>query len=139
MSTPYYVIYDNALSKLKLYEWYRLNKDEIYAILFDYLRPAIAEFVTCRKDLGLRDDVLGEFNVNLNDTEIEILSNYMVIKILDSNYIRISTLLKQALPPKNYNAFSQANHINSLLSIKNSYISENETLISRYNWIKKEV
>lgn len=135
MGTPYTELYSSVLSKIKDYTFLGLEENEIYEILSDYVRPAIVSFRICKVDLSDRDE--NGFNTKLNDTEIEILSNYMVINYLDSNYIRVPTVLKQALPSKDFKAFSHANHLDKLKEIRDKYLTDNETLLSRYSWIKR--
>lgn len=106
MGTPYTELYESVLSKIKDYDFLNLEESEIYEVLSDYLRPAVAAFRGCRQDLSQRNKV--KFKCKLTDTEIEILSNYMVINYLDSNYIRVPLMLKQTLSSKDFNAFSPA-------------------------------
>lgn len=135
MGTPYTVLYDSVLSKIKDYGFLNLREGTVYSILYDYIRPAIVSFRICKVDLSNRNEE--GFNVTLNDTEIEILSNYMVINYLDSNYIRVPLALKQTLSSKDFNAFSPANQLDKMLAVRNKYLSDNETLLSRYSWIKR--
>ena len=137
MGTPYTELYESVLSKIKNYDFIHLEEDEIYEILSDYLRPAIAAFRGCRQDLSQRNKV--KFKCKLNDTEIEILSNYMVIEYLDSNYIRVPLMLKPTLSSKDFNAFSPANHLNKVMEVREKYRKNNETLLSRYRWIKQDM
>lgn len=134
--TPFTVLYESVLSKIKDYDFLNLEETEIYAVLSDYLRPAIAAFRGCRQDLSQRNKV--KFKCKLTDTEIEILSNYMVINYLDSNYIRVPLMLKQTLSSKDFNAFSPANHLGKVIEVREKYRKDNETLLSRYRWIKRE-
>lgn len=136
MGTPYTVLYESVLSKIKDYDFINLDEQDIYEILSDYIRPAIVSFRICKIDLSDRNE--SGFNENLNDTEIEILSNYMVINYLDSNYIRVPLALKQTLSSKDFNAFSPANQLNAVMTVRDKYLSDNETLLSRYSWIKRK-
>lgn len=135
MGTPYTVLYESVLSKIKDYDFLSLDEQDIYDVLSDYVRPAIVSFRICKVDLSDRDD--DGFHITLNDTEIEILSNYMVINYLDSNYIRVPLALKQTLSSRDFNAFSPANQLDKLISVRNKYLSDNETLLSRYSWIRR--
>ena len=135
MGTPYTVLYESVLSKIKDYDFLNLEEQDIYAVLSDYIRPAIVSFRICKVDLADRDE--NGFHITLNDTEIEILSNYMVINYLDSNYIRVPLALKQTLSSKDFNAFSPANQLDKLITVRNKYLSDNETLLCRYSWIKR--
>ena len=137
MGTPYTVLYESVLSKIKDYDFINLSETDIYEVLSDYIRPAIVSFRICKIDLSNRNE--DGFNETLNDTEIEILSNYMVINYLDSNYIRVPLALKQTLLSKDFNAFSPANQLNAVMAVRDKYLSDNETLLSRYSWIKRKI
>lgn len=135
MGTPFTALYESVLSKIKDYGFRNMSQEDVYGILSDYVRPAIVSFRICKQDLTDRTDT--EFNITLNDTEIEILSNYMVVNYLDSNYIRVPLALKQTLSSKDFNAFSPANQLEKLVTTRETYRKDNETLLSRYSWIKK--
>ena len=112
-----------------------MSTEEVKDYLHDYLIPAISRFHVCRKDLNDRDDIIQVFNVDLSDTEIEILSNYLLLEYIDSEYIRVPTILKVSLPSNDFKAFSSANMIEKLMNMHKTYLSENETLLSRYAWM----
>lgn len=135
MYTPYEKIYDNLLPKFRSYEIPLMTTEEVKDYLYDFLMTAIPKFHVCRKNLQDRDDILQRFNVELSDIEIEILSNYLLIELLDSEYIRVPSLLKISLPSSDFKAFSKANMVDKLMSMHKTYISENETLLSRYAWM----
>lgn len=136
--TPYNKLYANLLPKFKNYDIPLMNIEEIEDMLKDYLVPAIARFHVCLKDLSDRNDDDGVFNVDLDDNEIEILSNYMLIEFIDSNYIRVPSILKATLSSTDFNAFSPANLLSKLLDMRNTYLDENETLLSRYAWLNNK-
>ncbi len=134
MCTPYEKIYENLLPKFYSYEIPLMTEDEVKEQLHDYLIPAIARFHICKKNLQDRDDNLECFNSELSEMEIEILSNYVLLEYLDSEYIRTPTLLKVNLSSSDFNSYSPANMLDKLLSMHKTYLSENETLLSRYAW-----
>ena len=103
--------------------------------MHDYFIPAIARFHVCRKDLNDRDDIQECFNSELSVMEIEILSNYLLLEYIDSTYVRTSTLLKVNLSSTDFNAFSPANMLDKLMAMHKTYLTENETLLSRYAWM----
>ena len=135
MATPYEKLYENLLPKFRSYEIPLMSVEEVKDYLHDYLIPAISRFHVCRKDLSDRDDVLQQFNVQLSDTEIEILSNYLLIEYIDSEYIRVPSLLKVQLPSNDFKVFSPANFLDKLVAMHKTYVKENETLLSRYAWM----
>lgn len=135
MYTPYEKIYDNLLPKFRSYEIPLMTVEEVKDYLHDFLIPAISRFHVCRKDLEDRDDILQRFNVELSDIEIEILSNYLLIEYIDSNYIRTPSLLKTHMPSSDFKVFSPANFLDKLMAMHKTYVTENETLLSRYAWM----
>ena len=135
MATPYEKIYENLLPKFRSYEIPLMSTEEVKDFLHDYLIPAISRFHVCRKDLKDRDDIIQQFNVVLSDIEIEILSNYLLIEYIDSEYIRTPSLLKVQLPSSDFKVFSPANFLDKLVAMRTTYTKENETLLSRYAWM----
>ena len=135
MATSYEKIYENLLPKFRSYEIPLMSTEEVKDFLHDYLIPATSRFHVCRKDLINRDDILQRFNVDLSDIEIEILSNYLLIEYMDSEYIRVPSLLKVQLPSSDFKIFSPANFLDKLMAMHGKYVSENETLLSRYAWM----
>jgi hypothetical protein len=135
MATSYEKIYENLLPKFRSYEIPLMSTEEVKDYLHDFLIPAISKFHVCRKDLNDRDDILQRFNIELSDIEIEILSNYLLVEYIDSEYIRTPTLLKVQLPSSDFKAFSPANFLDKLVAMRKTYLSENETLLSRYAWM----
>ena len=135
MGTPFTVLYDSVLSKIRDYDFFNMKQDEIYEVLSDYLRPATAAFRSCKQDISKRTEE--GFECTLTDTEVEILANYMTIAYLDSNYIRVPLALKQTLSSKDFNAFSPANHLEKMVEMREKYRKDNETLLVRYPYIRK--
>ena len=54
---------------------------------------------------------------------------------IDSEYIRTPSLLKVQLPSSDFKVFSPANFLDKLMAMHKTYVSENETLLSRYAWM----
>lgn len=136
MATPYDVIWANLLPKFKSYEIPLMTAEEVKDCLHDYIIPAVSRFHICRKDLSNRNDELEQFNSDLSDMEIEILSNYVLLEYLDSTYIRVPSVLKVSLSSKDFNAFSNANQnqLEKMMEMHSTFLKENETLLSRYSW-----
>ena len=134
MATPYEKLYENLLPKFRSYEIPLMSTEEVKDYLHDFLIPAVSRFHVCRKDLNDRDDIVQRFNVDLSDIEIEILSNYLLIEYIDSEYIRTPSLLKVQLPSTDFKSYSSANMLEKLMNMHSTYLRENETLLSRYAW-----
>ena len=135
MATPYEKLYENLLSKFRDYDIPLMTTEEVKDYLHDFLSPAISKFHVCRKDLSDRDDNIQRFNADLSDVEIEILSNYMLIEYIDSEYVRTPSLLKVQLPSSDFKVYSPANFLDKLMAMHKTYVTENETLLSRYAWM----
>lgn len=135
MHTPYEKLYDNLLPKFRSYEIPLMTTEEVKDYLHDFIIPAISRFHVCKKDLKDRDDILQRFNVELSDMEIEILSNYLLIEYIDSEYVRTPSLLKIQLPSSDFKVYSPANFLDKLMAMHKTYVTENETLLSRYAWM----
>lgn len=135
MGTPFTYLYDSVLSKIRDYDFFNMEQEQIYEVLSDYLRPAIAAFRGCKQDISQRTET--GFECTLTDTEVEILANYMTIAYLDSNYIRVPLALKQTLSSKDFNAFSPANHLDKMIEMREKYRKDNETLLVRYSYIRR--
>jgi hypothetical protein len=113
-----------------------MTVEEVKDYLYDFLTPAISRFHVCKKDLNDRDDIIQRFNIELSDIEIEILSNYMLIEYIDSEYVRTPSLLKIQLPSSDFKVYSPANFLDKLMAMHKTYVTENETLLSRYAWME---
>ena len=127
MATPYEKLYENLLPKFRSYEIPLMSTEQVKDYLHDFLVPATSRFHVCRKDLTDRNDVLQRFNVDLSDIEIEILSNYLLIEYIDSEYIRVPSLLKIQLPSSDFKSYSSANMLEKLMNMHSTYLKENET------------
>ena len=122
MATSYEKLYENLLPKFRSYEIPLMSTEEVKDYLHDFLIPAVSRFHVCRKDLNDRDDIVQRFNVDLSDVEIEILSNYLLIEYIDSEYIRTPSLLKVQLPSSDFKVFSPAHFLDKLMAMRHSYL-----------------
>ena len=138
MPTSYDVLYESLLGKVRDYDWLQFTIEEIRGLANDYLRPAIVRFAYCKADLSDKDDVLGQFNVELSDMEIEILSDYIVIAWLNANYILTGTTLKQSMPSKDYQMWSPSNHLSRLERLHLRLLQEVDVLKTTYSRIKNK-
>ena len=103
------------------------------------IKPACVKFKACRQDLRKRNDLLGFFEMELTDDETEILINLMYIEFLSANYINVPSLLRQSLVSRDYHAFSSANHLNGLMSLRNTIKKETKQMISAYSVENSEI
>jgi hypothetical protein len=139
MATPYKILFDGVITKLKSTGIPNITEDELDEMLYDYIRPAIVKFRACRQNLNNKDDSLNLFFVDLTDEESEILINLMYIEYLSTNYINVPSLLRQSLVSTDYHAFSSANHLEGLIGLRDVIKNETKQMISIYSNIESEV
>ena len=132
--TTYYELCDSVFPKIKDYGLANLDKHTAFSIIGEYLRPAILLFSGCHADLSDRDDELGEFNFELSDRDFEILSNYMVICYLDSNYIRTGEMLKSHLSSTDFHKYDNKDVLSKVKEIRQMYKDENDRLMIDYSY-----
>lgn len=139
MSTPYSKVYDAFLRRISDTDLANLTPEEFSAVLKSFLKGAIVQFSKCQKDLSLRDDDLEQFEVDLTDREVEILGALMVVEWLRPT-INTSYLLKQTLSTKDFKIYSQANHLDELIKLKEQAEEDAERMIMGYlydNWLEE--
>ena len=133
MATPYKVLFDGVIDKMRSTGIQNITEEEFDEILQSYIRPATVRFGACSQDLTKRDDALAAFGIALTDEEIEILVNFIYIEFLSANYINVPSLLRQSLVSKDYHAFSSANHLKGLMDLRETVLRETRQLISIYS------
>ena len=133
MATPYKVLFDGVVSKLRSTGIPNITEDEFDEILLDYIRPACVRFKACKQDLTRRSDALAAFEITLTDEEIEILVGFIYIEYLTANYINVPSLLRQSLSSRDYHAFSSRNHLDGLIGLRDTVQKEIRQMISIYS------
>lgn len=133
--TTFSEVYDYFLSKITTYnEYINLTPEELEVELKQLLRTAFSECVSF-KDTST-DYVLGQFNRELTDLEKNIISYNMVVHYLSPKINNIE-LLKQSLSSKDYQIYSQANHLRELMNLRKESSQEFHYWMNRYGFLKK--
>ena len=132
--TTFQEVFDSFLSKINTYEFLKLSEQELNIDLSQNLRSALAKCIGFKDIIG--DYVLDEFNRVLTDLEIEIISYWMVFNWITPKINNIE-LLKQSLSSKDYQIYSQANHLKELLDLKNDAKTEAHYWMNRYGYLKR--
>lgn len=135
--TEFDKVYRLFLSKVKDFTFVEYTDEELEELLRDYLFLAIGEFTSCKQDLN--NNAYGFFNITLTHTEMDILSDYMIISYLKPKIINVN-LLERELTDREFRAYSQANHIKEMTELYQVMISDVEAKKSKYsfkNWGKK--
>ena len=133
MATLYETIYNRALSKITDYELAALPNYDLEGILHGYLLSSIAKFRKCKNDLKDRDEEIRQFNVDLEDEEIEILAIMMVREHL-APQLHSTLLYKQIFSGKEQNYYSQSAHTKELRELDNSLRTEAQKLMRDYSY-----
>lgn len=133
MATTYKELYDSVYSKIKDYDFVNMLEEDADEILHDYLRPAVVAFECCNQNLSDRDEDLQQFNIDLNDVNFEILSNFMVIAYLDSTYIRTSLMLKAHMSTSDFHKYDNNNVLGKVIEVRDMYKRENKQWMINYS------
>jgi hypothetical protein len=133
MSTSFDTVFQRFLNKVTDSDLASLLPDTIDSIMISFLQSAIVRFRKCKQNLEDYDLVLMQFNIDLSLTEIEILANWMRLEWLDQQVNRIE-LLRQSLSSKDYAMYSQANHLSSLISLREATFKDVLTLMKYYSY-----
>lgn len=133
MATSYNTVYNRALQKFTDYEFANLPERDMEEMLHDWLLSAIAKFRQCKNDLSDRDEELRQFNIDLEDEEIEILG-IMVAREWLQPQLQSSLLTKQIFGGKEENYFSQSQHIKELIDLDSRLKTEAQKLSRDYSY-----
>lgn len=137
MATPYEIIYNRALSKIEDPTLAMLPEEDLENMLHGYLMSAIAKHRKCEHDLSDRDEELKQFNSDLSDLEIEILSILVVREWISQRLHSVTTVL-QTFSGKETNFYSQAAHIKELREIDDRLRLEAQQLSRDYSYIDND-
>lgn len=96
------------------------------------LNSAIANFDYPKIDLKAKNDYAQMFTNNLGIEEIEILASLMAYEWV-KRQIRNLDLLSQTMTTKEFNTFSQANHLNALSLMERTFFKEIKEMKIRYS------
>ena len=129
--THYDDIYRVFMGRITDQNFLSLPNENIEELCFNYLSRAIPRFTNSRVDLSDRDDELRVFNFKLSALEIEILGALMIVEWLTPQVYNI-TLLKQFLNDSEYRHYSQANHLDKLVMLKDVTEDDVHRLIILY-------
>jgi hypothetical protein len=131
--TLYSTLYERCLQKLEDPQLAMLPDEDIEEMLHGWLMSAIAKFRQCKNDLKDRDEELRQFNVDLEDEEIEILA-IMIVREWLSPQVHSTLLTRQIFSGKEQNYYSQAAHVKELMDMDNSLRIEAQKLMRDYTY-----
>ncbi len=132
MATPYSVIDNLFISKITDNSLLTMADEFIEKTLDQYRFSAGVRFKKCKK-LSDKNEELRQYNQDLTDEEIEILTNYMVLEWITPRINAIRNL-EPVMTTKDYKVYSQANFLDSMLKLKNSTLEDVDRLMVSYTY-----
>lgn len=115
MNTQLEEIYGLFLSNITDYDFLELSEEDLNNELAMLLKKSLAKFRY--KDNIKIDDIMEEFTKELTDSEMNVISLGMLSEYLKSKIYNIE-LLKMSLGSKDWQMYSQANHLKELMNLK---------------------
>lgn len=138
MITSYQEIYGIFINKITDFNFINLSEEDIESLCLKYLISSTAKFSKCKKDLTARDDETQTFFVKLDGIEKEILATMMIVEWLTPQVYNIMNL-KQFLGDQEYKHYSQANHLEKLMLLRETAIEEGDQLMTAYTYTKEDL
>lgn len=135
--TLYSTLYERCLQKLEDPQLAMLPEEDLTEMLHGYLMSAIAKHRKCEHDLSDRDEELKQFNFDLSDLEIEILSILMLREYISQRLHSITNVL-QVFSGKETKWFSQAAHIAELREMDDRLRLEAQQLSRDYTYTNND-
>ena len=134
MATPFTDIYARAIFRFADYEFLKQDIETREGVLEKYLISAKTEFQrVCKTDLGDYDLELKQFNQNLDDEVIEILSLGIAFYWLSYKALN-SELLKNVLNSKDYYYYSPANLLKEVQTLRKTLRSEFNSKMRQHSY-----
>lgn len=134
MATSYKTILDSAYDKIKEYDFVNMTEDESDEILRAYIRPACTDYLYRREKLLNRDDVLEQFEEDLDDLDIEVLATYLVIRYIDANYIKTTLMMKSHLSGTDFHAYTNKDMLAKVMEVRDNFKREVDQLTINYSY-----
>ncbi len=132
MSTSYDVVDNSFLNKITDDYLLTIPDEELQRMIDNFRTSASVKFKQCSK-IQNKDKTSREYTETLTDEEVEILANLMVLEWLRQRINSIE-LLKQTMSTKDYQMYSQANHLKSLMDLKKMTEAEVSRMIVSYTY-----
>ena len=135
--TQYSTLYEKCLSKIEDPTLAMLPEEDLENMLHGYLMSAIAKHRKCEHDLSDRDEELKQFNSDLSDLEMEIISILMTREWISQRLNSVTNVM-QVFGGKEEKWFSQASHIKELREMDDRLRLEAQQLSRDYSYIDND-
>jgi hypothetical protein len=131
-------LYDSFLSKISDYTFISMSRtdNEVEEELFGYLKSAIRKFQRrCRQDLTISEDTDGDkaFLSTLTYEEEDVLVAIMLVEYLKPQVLSSDTI-RQNMSDKDFQVYSQANHLRELGLVYRQFRGEARALLLEYGF-----
>lgn len=134
MATPYSDVINSFLPKVKDYDLLKYQEMEREEIVIRLMLKSCVKFSrVCKVDLTDRDDNLKQFNGDLDDEIIDIITEGMIVEWLKPR-VYSSENLKNVLNTKDYNQYSPANLLKELRETYQLSKKAYKSLINNYSF-----
>jgi hypothetical protein len=133
MATSFEIIFKRFFNKVTDPDLASLLPDTIDSIITEFLKSATTHFQKCYQDINDFDETLQQFNVDLNQVEIEILASWMIYE-WTGQQVYTASLWKQSLSSKDYAMYSQANHLDKVKDLRQQLYNETNQMITDYTY-----
>lgn len=136
MATLFEEVYNIFLMKVTDYSFLKTTEMELEDDFQKYLRSACVNFRQCETDLFRNFNTVDkQFDVDLNQYEIEILATLMVIEYLTPHIVSTENL-KQLIGNREFKFYSQANLLSELQKLRKMFRLEATQLIGEYTYAR---
>lgn len=135
-TTPFQTIYDSFLSLITDDMYMEWGQEETYADIKNMFLSAISKFQFPRFKLYDfeeydEEDMEDRFNFLLTREEINIFAHLMTVEWLNRQLASVD-VTRQAYSSRDFEFTSQANHLDKLIKLKESFVRESTRLQRLY-------
>ncbi len=138
METPYKTVFKAFLRRINDPFFGEARQYLAEIDLIALLNQAILDFEFPKVDLTDKNDRAKKFNIELNFYVIEILASLMANNWMKRQLFDVE-LLRQTMSPLEFQRYSQANHISTLVSLLEKNMIYIDSLKKRYSRRNKGV
>ena len=135
--TQYSTLYEKCLSKIEDPQLAMLPEEDLENILHGWMVSAIAKHRKCTNDLSNRDEKNKQFNFDLTDLEVEILSILMCREWVSGQLNSVVNTL-QVFSGKETKYYSQSSHLAELQALDDKWKLEAQHLSRDYTYIDND-
>lgn len=118
MNTTFEEIFDSFKSKVIDYDFLNLTEEDENEIMQQRLKAALPKFKSKKRDI-IADFTMEEFNRELSLEEIDALSYWLIYEWLTPRINNIE-LVSHRLNTREFQGYSEANHLKELKSIRDT-------------------